>query len=288
MNRVRSAAVSGTWYPGSAAALRRAVDGHLASAEGATGKITYAPRALIAPHAGLAYSGPVAACAYALVRGHRYRAVVLVGPSHFVGFDGVAIWPRGAWETPLGEVAVDEVLAEAIARRDASIREYPRAHEREHSLEMQLPFVAHVLPGVPIVPMVMGFQHRETVDGLGLALGRAVAMREASGDGPVLLVASSDLSHYLDAPRAARLDAVVARHVEAFDPDGLMEVLEQEPSHACGGGPMVSVMRAAAALGASRAGVLRYADSGDVSGDKSAVVGYLAAAFWQDGRRLSC
>ena len=268
--------MAGQWYPGSRDALEREVDGHLASAgrDGAHG----CPRAIIAPHAGLLYSGPVAAWAYALVSGCRYGAVVLVGPSHFVGFEGVSIWPRGHWQTPLGAVPVAEELASAIAREWEAVIEQPQAHGREHSLEMQLPFIARLLPGVPIVPLVMGFQDRATAMALGDALGRALAARSDAGD--ILLVASSDLSHYEDAAVAARLDGVVLRHVEALDAQGLMDALEHEPRHACGGGPMVSVLHAAARLGASRARVLRYADSGDVSGDKSSVVGYMAAAIW--------
>jgi AmmeMemoRadiSam system protein B len=154
------------------------------------------------------------------------------------------------------------------------LSDFPAAHRREHSLEMQLPFLARLLPDVPIVPMVMGYQTRATADRLGDALAQALRGRN------VLLVASSDLSHYNDARTAARMDAVVARHVDAFDPEALMDALEREPGHACGGGPIVSVLCAARALGATEARVLRYADSGDVSGDKSAVVGYLAAAIW--------
>ncbi len=271
MRNVRPAAVAGSWYPGTRAALERAVDAHLASAERVHESC---PRALIAPHAGLMYSGTVAAHAYQLVRTCPYEAVVLVGPSHFVGFDGMSIWPRGAWDSPLGEVAVEDRLADAIASAGTLVQDEPEAHGREHSIEMQLPFVARLLPAVPIVPMVMGYQTRATAERLGDALARALAGRH------VLLVASSDLSHYLDARTAAALDGVVIRCVEALDPDGLMTALEREPGHACGGGPMVAVMRAARALGATRARVLRYADSGDVSGDKEAVVGYMAAAIW--------
>jgi AmmeMemoRadiSam system protein B len=273
---VRPSSVAGTWYSGTRDALRREVDGHLASAGG--DDADRCPRAIIAPHAGLLYSGPVAAWAYALVRDCRYDAVVLVGPSHFVGFEGVSIWPRGHWQTPLGAVPVAERLAAAIAHESDVVIERPQAHGREHSLEMQLPFVARLLPGVPIVPLVMGFQTRATALALGDTLSRAVAAW--SEGGPILLVASSDLSHYEDAAVAAQLDGVVLRHVEALDAAGLMEALEHEPRHACGGGPMVSVLHAAARLGASRARVLRYADSGDVSGDKSSVVGYMAAAVW--------
>jgi AmmeMemoRadiSam system protein B len=276
MADLRPAAVAGSWYPGTKPRLEEAVTRHLADA--VVEDAPTCPRALIAPHAGLMYSGPVAAYAYALVRGCRYSAIVLVGPSHFVPFQGVSIWPRGSWETPLGPVAVAEDLAAAIAASPI-VREHAAAHGREHSLEMQLPFVAHLLPGVAIVPIVMGYQTRDTADGLADALARAIAQREKSGSGRVLLVASSDLSHYEDAATAAKLDGVVVRYVEALDPSGLMDALERQPRHACGGGPMVSVMRAASELGASRAHVLRYADSGDVSGDKSSVVGYMAAAF---------
>ena len=273
---IRPSAVAGRWYPGSRDALLREVDAHLAAAghAGTSG----CPRAVIAPHAGLLYSGPVAAWAYALVGECRYAAVVLVGPSHFVGFEGISIWPRGEWQTPLGALPVAEQLAAAIVGESDRIIEHAEAHGREHSLEMQLPFVARLLPGVPIVPLVMGFQTRATAMALGDALGRAVAARSEAGE--ILLVASSDLSHYEDAATAARLDGVVLRHVEALDASGLMDALEHEPRHACGGGPMVAVLHAAARLGATRAQVLRYADSGDVSGDKSSVVGYMAAAIW--------
>ena len=152
----------------------------------------------------------------------------------------------------------------------------PQAHGREHSLEMQLPFIAHLMPDAAIVPLVMGQQTRATAFAVGAALARAIASRA----GEVLLVASSDLSHYEDARTAAALDGEVLRHVEALDPGGLMDALEREPRHACGGGPMVAVMEAARQLGARHARVLRYADSGDVSGDKSSVVGYMAAEIW--------
>jgi hypothetical protein len=254
------------------------VDAHLAAVDV---RADSCPLAIIAPHAGLMYSGPVAAYAYHLVRGCAYDAVVLVGPSHFVRFEGVAIWPRGTWETPSGPISVAEILAASLAAATGAIHERPAAHAREHSLEMQLPFVARLLPGVPVVPLVMGHQTRATSEALGDALARAVA-QHASGDPDrrVLLVASSDLSHFNDAATAAAMDDVVARHVGALDPDGLMDALEREPTHACGGGPMVAVLRAARRLGATRARVLRYADSGDVSGDKASVVGYMAAAAW--------
>jgi AmmeMemoRadiSam system protein B len=221
------------------------------------------------------YSGPVAAYAYALTAGCPYTAAILVGPSHFVGFRGVSIWPRGSWETPYGRIPIAELLAAAIAA-ESPVVEHAAAHGREHSLEMQLPFVGRLLPGVPIVPLVMGDQDRETAIAFGDVLARVLTSRP---DEHALIIASSDLSHYEDAETASRMDATVVDHVARLDADGLMMTLEREPRHACGGGPMVSVLRAARALGCRRADVLRYADSGDVSGDKTAVVGYMAAAI---------
>jgi MEMO1 family protein len=271
---IRRSSVAGRWYPGDPSRLASEVDTYLARA---VVEATPSPiRAIVAPHAGLMYSGPVAAYAYNAARRSRPKSIVLVGPSHFVSFDGVSIWPTGAWETPFGSVAVDEELARAIAEAWDAIVVLDAAHGREHSLEMQLPFLAHLMPGVPIVPMVMGHQTRKTAFALSHAIVDAV---RATGE-DILLVASSDLSHYEDAQIAAQLDGVVIERVAALDAGGLMQALEAEPRHACGGGPMVTVLDAAARLGASAASVLRYADSGDVSGDKSSVVGYMAAAIW--------
>lgn len=269
---VRKAAVAGSWYPGSAAALAAAVDGHVAAAADAPA----APRdvvALVAPHAGLMYSGPVAAYSYRLLRGRDVDLMVLVGPSHYVGFDGVAIDRGAGFDTPLGIAAIDRECAEALMQASPLVHEHPPAHQREHSLEMQLPFIRRLAPAAKIVPLVVGRQTADTARALGDALGAVLKGRRA------LLVASTDLSHYQDAATAARLDAVVIDHVSRLDPEGLQGALDVEPQHACGGGPLVAVLRAARHLGADRGVILKYADSGDVSGDKSSVVGYLAAAI---------
>ena len=267
---LRRAAVAGTWYPADPDALAREVDGYLAAAdEPPVGD----PLAIIAPHAGLLYSGPIAAHAYNMLRGRDFEVAILVGPSHYVGFEGVAVYERGAFETPFGKVPIAEDLASAIAAGSPLIKSHPTAHVREHSLEMQLPFLKRVLPEIAIVPLVMGHQLRETAEALGDAIAAAVKGRRA------VLIASTDLSHYQSATVAAKLDKMVIHQVQRFDASGLMSLLEGFPQHACGGGPTVSVMKAARQLGARDARVLRYGDSGDVSGDKDAVVGYLAAAF---------
>ena len=267
---IRPAAVAGTWYPGSANALADAVDRHLAGA--ATQDLDGELIALIAPHAGLMYSGPVAAHAYRLLRDRTFDVVVLVGPSHFVSFDGVAAPAADAFETPFGMMAVDSDVVQTLVHTGA-VQKFAPAHAREHSLEMQLPFLGRVLPGVPIVPLVMGHQTRQTAAAVAGALASTLRMRKP------LLVASTDLSHYHDAATASRLDAIVLDHVARFDADGLQQALDLQPEHACGGGPTVAVMRAASQLGARDSVVLDYADSGDVSGDKSRVVGYMAAAL---------
>ncbi|HUP38481.1 MAG TPA: AmmeMemoRadiSam system protein B [Vicinamibacterales bacterium] len=267
---VRRAAVAGSWYPAHPDALAREVDRYLGVAgESPPGH----PIAIIAPHAGLMYSGPIAAHAYSLLRGRDIDVAILVGPSHYVGFEGVAIYERGAFDTPFGPMPISEHCADAIGMGSPQIQPHPTAHIREHSLEMQLPFLKRVLPNIEIVPLVMGYQRRETAYALGDAIAAAVKGRKA------VIVASTDLSHYQSAATAAKLDAKVMQQVSRFDADGLMSLLETFPEHACGGGPTVAVMRAAKLLGATDARVLKYGDSGDVSGDKDAVVGYLAAAF---------
>ena len=269
---VRRPAVAGTWYPGDRASLVSEVEGYLADVP--AGEVPGRLVALISPHAGLRYSGPVAAYAYARLRGLRDLTVVLVGPSHRVHFEGVSVYAHGAFATPLGEIPIDEPVAQALLAADEILLDEPSPHRDEHSLEMQLPFLQHVVPGLRIVPLLMGSQERGEVDALAGALGRALRQRDA------LLIASSDLSHYHPAAVANALDAKVVSDVAGFDPEGLMDRLESHHGHACGGGPMVAVMKAARERGATQATILRYADSGDAGdGDKSRVVGYLAAAL---------
>jgi len=283
---IRPAAVAGTWYPGTAGALTRDVDGYLQDTPEWTGGPI---QAVLAPHAGLMFSGPVGAHAYKAASSQSFDVIVLAGPSHFVAFDGVSIFPDGAFATPLGEAPIDERLAQALLEFPI-VRALPAAHQREHSLEMQLPFVRRLFPDVPIVPLVMGYQSRDTIVALAEALGAACRGRRA------LLVGSTDLSHYFDARTAVSLDSGVQSHVAAFDAEGLLERFERYPEHergryvACGGGPAIAVMMAARALGATGARVLKYAHSGEISGDYSGVVGYLAAAigaFEGDGTRVT-
>ncbi|MEO8077893.1 MAG: AmmeMemoRadiSam system protein B [Acidobacteriota bacterium] len=275
MSRVRPPAVAGTWYPRVPAVLAAEVDGYLrAASAGPPGRV----QAILSPHAGLMFSGAVAAHAYKAAQSGDFDVAVLVGPSHYVGFEGAALWPEGAFESPCGRLPIDDAGARALAASPI-VHAMPEAHGREHSLEMQLPFLQRVLPDIPIVPVLIGFQRRATIQALADAMAGAFEGRRA------LLVASTDLSHYFDATTAATLDGRVQRCVAAFDPEGLRDVYEEYPDAdrgryvACGGGAALAVMLAARALGAVHGRVLKYGHSGEVSGDNTAVVGYLAAAF---------
>lgn len=268
---VRRSAIAGSWYPGTAAAIASEVEKYLGVARPSAPRGEL--RALISPHAGLRYSGPVAAFGYALLRRSPPRTVVMVGPSHRSAFGGSAVFVRGAFETPLGRVPIDTDLAEALGSQPL-LQEDERPHEHEHSLEMQLPFLQLLVPELRIVPILMGAQVREDVDALATALAATLLGRDA------LLVASSDLSHYLSRASARDMDSTVVSDVADFDHERLMDRLERRRNHACGGGPMVAVMKAARALGADASAVLQYADSGDAGEhDTTRVVGYLSAAL---------
>lgn len=272
---LRPTAVAGTWYPGTSGALTREVDAYL---EAAATVLHGDLRAIIAPHAGIMFSGPVGAYAYNAAARRDFDVAVLVGPSHFVGFEGVALWPSGAFDCPLGPARIDDAGARAISAAPI-VQPLPSAHRREHSLEMQLPFLKRVLPDLPIVPLLIGFQHRETIDALAEAIATAFAGRRA------LLVASTDLSHYFDAKTAVGLDRRVQQCVNDFDADALLDLFEQYPEHergryvACGGGAAIAVMKAAKTFGARQGRVLKYGHSGEISGDYEGVVGYMAAAI---------
>jgi hypothetical protein len=270
----RRLAFSGTWYDGDPVRLGRQVDAWLNE----NGPARPGVRAIVSPHAGLRYSGRIAARAYAALGPTPRAAVVLVGPSHYVAFPGCSILARGAVDAPWGTHPIAEPLADAIAAATPVVsKRGEEIHAREHSLELQLPLLSRLHPGIPLVWILMGQQSRQVAYALGDAIARAV------GDRDVALVASSDLSHYHDATTARAMDGRVLAALDTRSADALMRVLESDPHHACGGGPMVAVLHAASQLGSSEGGVVAYGDSGDVTGDKSSVVGYAAAVF--GGRR---
>jgi AmmeMemoRadiSam system protein B/AmmeMemoRadiSam system protein A len=276
---VRGPVVAGAFYPGGAAALADDVDRYMEAAGAA--KLDGELVALISPHAGYVYSGGVAAHAYVLLRQRSFDTVIVVAPSHRFGFAGASVYGGDGYATPLGVVPVDRELADAISSASPTLRYEPRAHLGEHSLEVQVPFLQRALGGFRMVPIVMGGQSESDAQLLADAL--AAAVRERSGMGRILLVASTDLSHFHGYEEAVALDSVVLDAVNAFDPEGLLGALGRGDCEACGGGPMAAVMMAARTLGADTARVLKYANSGDVTGDMTQVVGYMAAALTKSG-----
>jgi AmmeMemoRadiSam system protein B len=257
------------WYPSSRQALSAEVSDYLerAPALDLPGDVL----GLIAPHAGYFFSGHVAGAGYRQVRGRDYEAVVLIGPDHRgLAFGELAFPDFDAWYTPLGEVPIHRELAAVLGQR------LPLRHIRrdsEHSLEVQLPFLQTALTSFKLLPIMMGDAAPAACRELGQAIADAVRGRK------VLLVASSDLSHYYPYDQAKRLDEYTLKHVLDFDPAGFAEAVVRGEALACGGGPVAAVMFAARALGATQGHLVKYANSGDVWEDKSRVVGYAAVVL---------
>jgi len=235
--------------------------------------------ALISPHAGYFYSGQVAAYGYKTLEGLKYQTVVVISPSHAVYFQGASIYNGKAYQTPLGTIPVDKELALELSKIDNRVYLSEVGHstsgtKSEHSLEVQLPFLQVVLGEFKLIPIVLGPEDNyDTYEALGKALGKVLKDKNA------LIVASSDLSHFHPYDEAVRLDSVVIKDVNSFSPKSLYKDLTSGRCEACGGGPMIAAMIAAKELGADESKVVKYANSGDVTGDKSGVVGYMSAVF---------
>lgn len=270
---IRESVIAGSWYPGDPAQLTKDIKGYLALVP--EHKVDGELVALIAPHAGYMYSGQVAAYSYKLLEGRHYDIVVIVAPSHHARFHGASIYPRGGFRTPLGIVPVAEAIADELLDKSPITNSLPEAHAQEHSLEIQLPFLQVVLKDFKLVPIVMGEQDLETCEELARVIAAVIKGKNT------LVIASTDLSHFHPYNQAKALDQVVLDRVTAFDAQGLSRDLGQGRCEACGGGPVVAVMLAAQALGADKGEVLHYANSGDVTGDRSSVVGYMAAALYK-------
>ena len=268
---VRAPAVAGMFYEESPAALRRNIDEMLNRVQ--LPKVEGTVRAVVSPHAGYVYSGFTAAHAFKLLKGKKYDCVIPVGPSHREYFDGISLYSGDAYETPLGKVPVNSEVRSELLRGEKDVVASMDGHRTEHSLEVQLPFLQCVLGEFSVVPIIMGDQRRQLCEQLSAVLARVMAGRN------ILLVASSDLSHFHTYDEALRLDKRVIRAVERFDSDKFIDELEKNSFEACGGGPIAVAMKTAQKLGANRAEVLHYCNSGDITGDRSGVVGYLAAAF---------
>ncbi len=278
--RVRPAAVAGSWYPGDPDELAAMVDGFLGAVKPVDGE----PIALVVPHAGYVYSGPVAAYGFKQLEGGDCEVAVIVAADHQPPLSRpISVWAEGGFETPLGVVPVDVELAEALVAADPRITFDPAAHEGEHPIEIELPFLRRVCPRCRIVPVLMGADDEETVAALADALLSVLPGRRA------VVIASSDLSHYPRREDAVQVDGATLAAIESGDPATVRATMAASMAMgvpglvtcACGEGPILVTMRVAAGLGADTVTVLRYANSADSPyGDPERVVGYGAVMFW--------
>lgn len=281
---IRPSAIAGRWYPGNPTALRRDIKHFFAAVPKAA--LPGPVLGLVAPHAGYAYSGPTAACAFAQVQGAGFTRVVLLGPLHRPVW-GSPVGPymvasEGAYSTPLGVVSLDAEFIEQISRRVPLTRVQ---NDEEHSLEIELPFLQVALGEFKLVPIMLG-EHigsskaTDRITSLAHALAELV---DGAAGGPTLLVCSTDLSHMENYADVVATDRKLVEMVAAFDIDGLRAALRAESVQACGAVGLLAVMETCQQLGARGAQVLQYTNSGEVTGDKrpgTYTVGYLAAAIY--------
>ncbi len=267
---VREPAVAGQFYPGRREALQREIKSFTAAASGE--KI----RALgcVVPHAGYMYSGAVAGALYG--RLEMPRRFIVLSPNHTGQGAPLAISSHGSWRTPLGEARIDTELAESLKSSFALLAEDEQAHRSEHAIEVQIPFLQELAPGFSFVPITVGVGQYEVLAALGVTLAKVISESAE----PVLIVASSDMNHYESDAETRVKDALAIERMLNLDPKGLWETVHRENISMCGYGPAVAMLTAALRQGASKAELVKYGTSGDVSGDRAWVVGYAAVAVW--------
>lgn len=267
---LRLPAVSGRFYPADPAELTSAVQ-HFTKSEFTSQRV--AVKACLVPHAGYIFSGPVAGAVFSRIV--TPRKILILGVRHYPRGQAAAILSSGAWRTPLGDVPIDEPLALALRAACPILREDKVAHAREHSLEVQLPFLQVLAPGFSFVPVALGTLRFEDLVRVGEAAGRVLT--EAREE--ILLLTTSDLNHYEDDAATRVKDRKAIDWLLALDARGLYDTCRNEKISLCGLGPAVAMISALGVLGATRAELVRYATSADVSGDTSAVVGYAGMIF---------
>jgi hypothetical protein len=273
---IRKPVWAGQFYDADADRLGAQIDGFLAAADptAPAGEI----RVLIVPHAGYIYSGRVAAFGYKLVQGGDFETVVILGPSHRIGFEGASIWPEGGFETPFGTAAVDAEASRFLSRT-TGFRFSAEAHAEEHSVEVQVPFIQKVLPRAKIVPVVMGLPSETTLRTMADALA-GLALKKK-----ILVVASTDMSHFLSKKEANALDKETADLVKALRTNLLLRNAQANENRMCGRVPVLTAIYYAQKMGLPRVHVLRYDDSAAAGGPDDRVVGYMAAAVTMESVR---
>ena len=267
---MRLPAVAGQFYPADPLELTRLI--RKFSAEDPASPKTRV-RACLVPHAGYIYSGGVAGTVFA--RMILPKRILVLGVRHSPMGEDLAILSEGAWRTPLGDAPVDEQLAQRVKAACPGLREDGVAHSREHSLEVEIPFLQILDPGFSFVPVAVGTSRFEELQAVGMGLARV--LRESKED--ILVVTSSDMNHYEPDEGTRIKDAKAIERMEAVDARGLFDVCRKEKISMCGLGPAVVMLTAMKELGVARGELVRYTTSGDVNGDRTAVVGYAGMIF---------
>jgi len=274
---IKKPVVAGAFYPASSVVLAGQVDKYLREAKPQQigGQII----ALISPHAGYIYSGPVAAYGYKTISSRKYDTIIIIGPSHHISFDGVSVLEKGFYQTPLGRVEIDsEFVTDLKKFKKGLIYFQPQAYEAEHSVEVQIPFLQRTLKDFKIVTLILGSHNYKTCKDLSAALVSAI---RKSGK-KVLIIASTDLSHYYSYDDAVLKDQVTLSELLNFDAERFTEKVSKGECELCGAAPVLATLFASKELGANKIAVLKYANSGDTAGDKSRVVGYGSLAIYRE------
>jgi AmmeMemoRadiSam system protein B len=267
---LRLPAVAGRFYPSHPAELTALIHKYV---EIDSGQPPVPVKACLVPHAGYVYSGHVAGAV--LARMALPGKIIVLGVRHYPRGEQAAILSSGAWRTPLGDARIDEWLAEALKKACPLLREDSVAHSAEHSLEVQLPFLQVLVPEFTFVPVALGTVRFESLVEVGKAIGRV--LEDSKED--VLLLTTSDLNHYEDDATTRVKDYKAIDQLLALNPRGLYDTCRDEKISMCGLGPGVAMLTALNALGAKKTELVKYATSADVSGDRSAVVGYAGMIF---------
>lgn len=271
---IKEPAVAGAFYPKDEKVLAKTVDGLLSSAKDKAGSGRLI--ALISPHAGYQFSGGIAAYTYNHLKERNVKTVILIGPSHQKAFKGVSVYIGDGMRTPLGVVKIDTGIADSLINKAADVTFLPEAFEKEHSLEVQLPFLQRTLKGIRVVPIVVGSPTRESYAFLTKKLTEIMQADES-----VIIIASTDLSHYHDYETAVKMDMMTIDALERISLDETERLLMSREGEMCGGYPVLYMMAVAQNLGATNGVVYKYANSGDITGDKGRVVGYAAMGFYK-------
>jgi MEMO1 family protein len=269
---VRTPAVAGRFYPARAEELLRDIRQYTSPLKTTVERRHVAAIGCVAPHAGYIYSGRVAGVVYS--RMEIPECCVILCPNHTGKGRPLAVMANTMWQTPLGEVAADADLGTRLLHRFPALQEDSDAHRSEHGIEVQLPFLQTQQPGLRIVPIVVGTSDFDVLSGLGEALADVIAHREKDSLEKTLIIASSDMNHYESDAVTRVKDRNAIERVLAMDARGLWEVVINEDISMCGFGPTIVMMTAARLRGATSATLVKYATSGEVSGDYDSVVGY--------------